>query len=125
MGVWRPCWPPRSDECQFNCRMQGTAISPARRDGCAMHECRTEHVRRDRQGGTHAGAPRGHLLRSYMVHERVARGEVAPCYVSNPAHLALFKAVANRQREKPDNTVSYFAGAIVDETLRHCLNVGY
>ena len=75
------------------------------------------------QNWMHAGTPRGHLLRSYMVYKRVACGEVAPCYVSNPAHLALFEAVANRQREKPDNTVSYFAGEIVDEALRYCLNV--
>ena len=43
--------------------------------------------------------------------------------MSNPVYLALFEAVANRQREKPDNTRSYFAGTIVDEALRHCLNV--
>lgn len=35
----------------------------------------------------------------------------------------MFDEAADRQREKPDNTVSCFVGAIVDEALRHYLSV--
>lgn len=60
---------------------------------------------------------------SDLIQSTKERCKVTPCHMSNPVYLALFEAVANRQREKPDNTVSCFAGAIVDEALRHCLSV--
>lgn len=44
-------------------------------------------------------------------------------YVSDSVHMALFDHAANRQKEEPDNTVSYLAGRIADEALRHYLNV--
>lgn len=48
MGVWRLCWPPKNDKCWFIRRIPGTAISPARLAGRAVHECRAGHIRRDR-----------------------------------------------------------------------------
>lgn len=50
-------------------------------------------------------------------------GKVTIYHVSGPVHMALSGEAADRQRDKPDNTVSHFAGAIVDETLHHCLSV--
>ena len=43
--------------------------------------------------------------------------------MSNPAHLTLFETVANRQREKPDNTGSYLAGCIADDALHMYLDI--
>lgn len=60
---------------------------------------------------------------SDLIQSTKEQCKVTPCHMSNPVYLALFEAVANRQREKPDNTGSYFAGTIVDEALRHCTNV--